>query len=112
VQSTRSGYDEYVTVIRAASLARHRDITLTTDVAIFCDPHKPWQRGSNENTRGLLRQYFPKSTELRGHTPERLLEIAVDTPTPTPTPSTTPTPPATRPGLRMRCGHSAMRSNW
>ncbi len=45
---------------QGTELARHKDITLATDLAISsCDPHKPWQRGSNENTNGLLRQCFP-----------------------------------------------------
>jgi len=42
----------------------------------FCDPHAPWQRGPNENTNGLIRQYFPKGTNLNLHSPERLAEVA------------------------------------
>ena len=62
---------------RGKEMAEHKRFTLATDVAVyFCDPQSPWQRGSNENTNGLLRQYFPKGTNLAVHTQERLDEIA------------------------------------
>ena len=58
-------------------LSDHKRFTLETDIDVyFCDPSSPWQRGSNENTNGLLRQYFPKGTDLSKHSQAKLNAVA------------------------------------
>jgi IS30 family transposase len=63
---------------RGSEMAAHKEFTVATDVQVyFCDPRSPWQRGSNENTNGLLRQYFPKGENLSGVTQARLNQVAL-----------------------------------
>jgi len=62
---------------RGKEMADHKRFTLATDIQVyFCDPQNPWQRGSNENTNGLLRQYFPKGTNLSGYSQAKLNAVA------------------------------------
>jgi IS30 family transposase len=64
---------------QGSEMAAHKDFTLATDIPVyFCDPASPWQRGSNENTNGLLRQYFPKSTDLSVHSRNHLNAVAAE----------------------------------
>jgi IS30 family transposase len=59
-------------------MARHKSFTVDTNVKVyFCDPQSPWQRGTNENTNGLLRQYFPKNTDLSVYSQSDLNKVAL-----------------------------------
>jgi len=62
---------------RGSEMANHQKFSLATDIDVyFCDPQQPWQRGSNENTNGLLRQYFPKGMDLSNVHQNRLNAVA------------------------------------
>jgi len=77
IQSLPHGLMLSLTWDRGTEMAQHQKITLPTDVDIyFCAPQSPWQRGTNENTNRLLRQYFPKKTDLSVHTQTEMDLIA------------------------------------
>jgi len=62
---------------QGAEMSQHASFTMATDMKVyFCDPASPWQRGSNENTNGLLRQYFPKGTDLSKYSADHLQAVA------------------------------------
>lgn len=64
---------------QGSEMGRHHEFTISAGMPVsFCDPASPWQRGSNENTNGLLRQYFPKGTHLAVHTREHLNAVAAE----------------------------------
>ena len=62
---------------QGAEMARHAEVAAALGMAAvyFCDPRSPWQRPTNENTNGLLRAYFPKSTDLSVHTPDEIADV-------------------------------------
>ena len=78
VQKLPTALRRSITWDRGKEMSQHRSFTIATDVNVyFCDPHSPWQRGSNENTNGLLRQYLPRGTDLTKYSQSDLNKIAL-----------------------------------
>src|SRR5271163_202943 len=78
VRKLPSSLKRSLTWDRGLERAKHKDFTVATNVQVyFCDPQSPWQRGSNENTNLLLRQYFPRGTDLSIHSQAHLNQIAL-----------------------------------
>ncbi len=79
LKSVPVGLRRTLTWDQGKELAQHQQITVATGTSVFfCDAHSPWQRGSNENMNGLLRDYFPKGTDLSTHTAEDIARIAAE----------------------------------
>ena len=79
VQSLPDGLMKALTWDRGSEMAMHRKFSIATDVQVyFCDPSSPWQRGTNENTNGLLRQYFPKGMDLKKVSQTQLDQVAAE----------------------------------
>ncbi|HEY2502610.1 MAG TPA: IS30 family transposase [Mycobacterium sp.] len=79
IQNMPTALRRTVTWDQGHEMAQHARISIEAGIDVyFCDPHSPWQRGSNENTNGLLRQYFPKGTDLSVHSAAHLAQVAAE----------------------------------